>query len=176
MQRKKPKGISKRGGKRLGAGKPKGALTYRNREAVQNWIAKGVKLPIDVMMENMLFWYSNAEAVTRNLNELSAKITASDLQRRNSKYKLLIDLLEKLNEYRDKAESCAVDAASYFHPRLAAIQHQAKTMHEVLVKISSEMTPKEAAAVYQETMRQIGYIDADDVIDADVVEVNGAVH
>lgn len=109
-----------------GAGRPKGSLGQRTkalRAIADEAIAAGIT-PIEVMLDNMRFYHEKADVL----------LTAVVAGVRDGKKKPieLLELMKELGSFRDKAQSCAVDAAPYVHPRLSASQA------DVNVKVSVE--------------------------------------
>lgn len=112
-----------------GAGRPAGSLGSRTkalRAIADEAISAGVT-PIEVMLENMRFFHEKADVLqTAVVQKLSAKkITDKDAME-------LLREFQELGASRLKAQSCAVDAAPYVHPRLSA------THAEVNVNIRQE--------------------------------------
>ena len=115
------KGNPGRGGPQPGAGRPKGAATVKTR-IVANHIAKsGEPLPLEVMIDNMLFWHQEAKkfeqqlmsVLSRNLDQATAE-TAKEVA----------TALNQVIACRDKSQACAVDAAPYIHAKLASIHYR----------------------------------------------------
>jgi hypothetical protein len=99
-----------RGGKRPGAGRPKGAATKRTREIADKAAAEGIT-PLDVMLSNMRFWNEEAAKVLRTLLDPLEPIEDVDV----------LERFRSLADMREKAEECAKDAAPFVHPRLQAV-------------------------------------------------------
>ena len=113
------------GGKRVGAGRPKGALTKRTQEIAAK-AAKEGKTPLEVMLENMRHFHDvalDAEATLRGLSagEFSEQVPANATP--EDQFKFLLAQVKKTAGYRQMAQDAASDAAPYMHPKLAAIQH-----------------------------------------------------
>lgn len=100
----------KNGGKRPGAGRPKGAKNKKTTEVIAKATSQGV-MPLDVMLHNMRKAHGAAE-------EIEKKIAAGDAEAVARKDELLL--------LRGEAETCAKDAAPYLHPRLSSIEHKTK--------------------------------------------------
>jgi hypothetical protein len=118
------------------SGRPVGSLgakTKMLREAAAKALAEGIT-PIEVMLENMRFFHEKADVLQ------TAVITKIGKKKLDSKeaMELLMEFKE-LGTSRLKAQSCAVDAAPYVHPRLSA------------TTVSGEITHKheEAAAAFK---------------------------
>lgn len=113
-----------RGGKRLGAGRPQGAVTKRSREVAERALAEG-KTPLEVMLDNMRHFQQvalDAEATLEGLTvaEFTGQITADTPE---EQFKALLAQVKKTAGFRQLAQESARDAAAYVHPRLAAVQH-----------------------------------------------------
>jgi len=90
-------------------GRKKGATNIRTREIAEKAIASGLS-PLEIMLENMHFAHSGAEAL------LSRMLDSPD--------KPSIDELKSLVGFRQQSQECAKDAAPYIHPRLAAVENK----------------------------------------------------
>lgn len=77
--------------------------------------AKGIT-PIEVMLDNMRFFYNELRDLSEQLSKLPRPLLDSVPQ--------LNELLGKVLQARELAEDAAVDAAPYIHPRLATISHE----------------------------------------------------
>jgi hypothetical protein len=77
--------------------------------------------PIDVMLNNMLFWYRQAQRVSVKMEKFLEAANAGDEEDRVELLKMLRTLLAA----RNNAQACAVDAAPYCHPKLASVDHTA---------------------------------------------------
>jgi hypothetical protein len=113
-----------RGGKREGAGRKQGALTKKTREVAEQATAQG-KTPLEVMLDNMRHFQQvaiDAEATLEGLtvSEFTGKITAETPE---EQFKALLAQVKKTAGFRQLAQECARDAASYIHPKLTAVSH-----------------------------------------------------
>jgi hypothetical protein len=107
------------GGKRIGAGRPLGALTVRTR-AVAEAMAKGIT-PLEVMISNMRHFHRLAESAEAALAEMSAERIAG--MSPDEQFKHLLAQVKRAAGLRELAQACARDAAPYMHARLATIEH-----------------------------------------------------
>lgn len=102
------------GGSRIGAGKKKGSLNKRTiaiRALTDKAIDAGVT-PLEVMLENMRFYYDKAKVAEQILMDaIAAKKQPDDV----------INALRELCSFRDESTKCAEKAAPYVHSRLAAL-------------------------------------------------------
>jgi hypothetical protein len=110
------------GGKREGAGRKLGAVTKRTREIADRALAEG-KSPLEVMLDNMRHFQQvalDAEAVLAGLTveEIGGKDMSPDDQ-----FKMLLAKAKNAAGFRQMAQECARDAASYIHPKLTAVAH-----------------------------------------------------
>lgn len=110
------------GGKRIGAGRPAGAVTTRTREVAEQALAEG-KSPLEVMLENMRHFQKvalDAEATLEGLtvSEFTGKVSADTPE---EQFKALLAQVKKTAGFRQMAQECARDAAPFMHARLAAV-------------------------------------------------------
>jgi hypothetical protein len=128
-----------RGGKRVGAGRPTGALTKRTRETAERALAEG-KSPLEVMLDNMRHFQQvalDAEAVLEGLTagEFTGKVTAETPE---EQFKALLAQVKKTAGFRQMAQECARDAAPFMHARLAAIEHTGANGGPIIIKATKE--------------------------------------
>lgn len=124
-----------RGGKRVGAGRKQGALTKRTRAVAEQATAQG-KTPLEVMLDNMRHFQQvaiDAEATLEGLtvSEFTGKITAETPE---EQFKALLAQVKKTAGFRQLAQECARDAASYIHPKLTAVSHTGSDGGPVIFK------------------------------------------
>lgn len=101
-----------------------GAKTKMLREVAAKALAAGIT-PAEVMLENMRFFHEKADVLqTAVVTKLGKKKLDSE-----EAMALLLEFQE-LGANRMKAQSCAVDAAPYFHPRLSATQVTGEITHK----------------------------------------------
>lgn len=112
-----------RGGKRASAGRPKGALTIKTRKVAEQ-AAKEGKTPLEVMLDNMRHFQKVALDAEALIEELSAEEFMATEP--SEQFKRLLAEVKKAAGFRQMAHDCARDAASYIHPKLAAIEHTGK--------------------------------------------------
>lgn len=135
----------KKGGRPKGS---KGALAkiseYKARQ-----LASENEMPLDVMIDNMLFWRGRAAELTNTmkakLDDLS-KFDISDPEQRGP----FIEAMRQFNKTaaymiaaREKAQSCAVDAAPYVHPKLTSIafkQKHSKVKIQMAIAVAVQQT------------------------------------
>lgn len=120
-----------RGGKRIGAGRPAGvpsAKTIQRRAIVDKAAAQGIT-PLEVMLENMRHFHKLADSAERALAQLSADSIAGLPP--DKQFERLLAEVKKAADLRDRAETCARDAATYIHPRLSAVEHTVSDKRDV---------------------------------------------
>lgn len=110
------------GGKREGAGRPKGALTVRTREVAERALAEG-RVPLEIMLDNMIHFQQvalDAEATLEGLTvaEFTGKVTAETPE---EQFKALLAQVKKTAGFRQLAQEAARDAAPYMHAKLASV-------------------------------------------------------
>ncbi len=126
-----------RGGKREGAGRPSGALTARTRAVAERALADG-KAPLEVMLDNMRHFQQvalDAEAVIESMNEEQVETLGETHEQR---FKALLAKVKAAAGLRQMAHECARDAASYMHPRLAAIEHTGADGGPIVIRATKE--------------------------------------
>lgn len=128
-----------RGGRREGAGRPSGAVTKRTREIAERAIATG-KAPLEVMLENMRHF----QKVALDAEATLAGLTYDEFMGRHGdatpaeQFKALLAEVKKTAGLRAMAQECARDAASYMHPKLAAIEHTGANGGPIEMRASKE--------------------------------------
>ena len=128
-----------RGGKRVGAGRRAGSLTERTRATAERALAEG-KSPLEVMLDNMRHFQQvalDAESVLEGLtaSEFTGKVTAETPE---EQFKALLAQVKKTAGFRQMAQECARDAASYMHPKLAAVEHTGANGGPIEIKATKE--------------------------------------
>ena len=103
-------------------GRPKGDLSRRSRQirAVTDRHIKGKRLPLDVLMENMIHYQDEARAITEHLAELLKGKELKQLE--GDQIVQVMEYLAQIGDARMRAGHFAAQAAPYIHPRLSAIQ------------------------------------------------------
>jgi hypothetical protein len=133
--------MAEHGGKRVGAGRKKGALTKRTRLIAEKAAEQGIT-PLEVMLGNMQHYQKLAENAESALAELSADKIAG--MEPDEQFKYLLAEVKKAVGLRNMAQECARDAAPYLHPRLASIEQALKGGLTVQYAISDKpLTPEE---------------------------------
>lgn len=122
------------GGKREGAGRKPGASTQLTRYEITK-VAKSGKAPADIMLKNMWWWDEQADLLQAQIVESlkDVKLIEDDDQKLDE----LGKLKKKFDAFvhaRDKAQSCAVDAAPYIHARLQSIAIRPESKGKMIVK------------------------------------------
>jgi hypothetical protein len=138
--------MAEHGGKRVGAGRKKGALTKRTRLIAEKGAEEGIT-PLEVMLANMRHFHKLAESAEKALAELSAEKIA-DMEP-EAQFEYLLAEVTKAAGLRAQAQECARDAGPYIHPRLASIEQAVKSGVTVTYDISDKpLTLEEWAATY----------------------------
>lgn len=125
-----------RGGVRPGAGRKTGALTKRTREVAERAIASG-KTPLEIMLENMHHFQQVALDAEATLEGLTAEEFAGQIASDatpEDQFKFLLATVKKTAGLRQMAQDAARDAAPYVHPKLSAVQVDAKVAGSVTVQ------------------------------------------
>lgn len=141
--------VKKNGGARPGAGRKPGSKTSKTKLLAEAALAEGVT-PIDVMLKNMRYYDERAEDFDKKLSEVAVLMTPQVIAAGGEKVMDLLRLVQKIGEFRMKAQACAVDAAPYAHPRLAAmaIKVTSGDSKKPPAEITRAMTPQLAADAY----------------------------
>lgn len=129
-----------RGGKRVGAGRRKGALTQRTQKIAAQAIAEG-KAPLEVMLENMRHFQQVALDAEKIIEGLTVAEMGAGKLEPEEQFKLLLAQAKKASGLRQMAQECARDAAAYTHPKLSAVTMQGDPerplKHDVSIKFVS---------------------------------------
>lgn len=112
-------------------GRPIDAVTTETEKPANKAIAS--KSPLDVMLENMLFWHQRGDALTL---ELETVLLGKD-DRTYQKH-LAEKIFDALVEARENSQRCAVAAAPYVHAKLKPVQPRGEPTN---VKITTELPP-----------------------------------
>lgn len=109
-------------------GRPVGAVGQKTkmlREVSAKALAEGIT-PAEVMLDNMRFYFEKADVLQTAIVQ---KVSAKGSLKGEDAMKLLSEFME-LGEFRMKAQSCAVDAAPYFHSRLSSTTVSGEITHK----------------------------------------------
>lgn len=123
-----------KGGKRPGAGRPRGSLTRRTQEVAARAIAEN-RTPLEIMLENMLHFQQaaiDAEAILKGLT--AEEFTGTEMTPEEQFRKLLAEV-KKAAGLRLMAQECARDAAPFVHPRLAQVESKSEVTHHYVARI-----------------------------------------
>ncbi len=112
-----PAHIARENGKK--GGRPPGApakMTYKKALELSN----ADRTPLDVMIDNMNFWWDQA----KDLGEQLKNLVVDEMDNAAK-----ADALQKIGRFlaaRENAQKCAVDAAPYVHPKFTSISVKAQ--------------------------------------------------
>lgn len=128
-------------------------------------LAQQDETPLDVMIDNMLFWRAKAHELTAEMQkkiELISKLDISDSNER----KEFITMMGEFNKLaahmiaaRENSQKCAVEAAPYVHPRFASISVKQQSTN---VKIQMSLTTAIANVLTDNQPKQLNGHDEDD--------------
>lgn len=138
------------GGARPGAGRKPGSKTTKTKLLAAAAAAAGIT-PIEVMLGNMRFYHDHAEKFTERMEIIANTMSDKDLRDpQNEKLMELLKLVNKVGDFRMKAQACAVDAAPYIHPRLTsiAVKDERGDSKRPMLDITPDLAPKVAAERY----------------------------
>lgn len=121
-----PAHIARENGRK--GGRHKGALARVTELKARELAAKN-ETPLDVMIDNMLYWRKQALRLGTLLDEKHELILLfRNVEATPETMKEFMNLLRDYNEIghqllaaRDKSQDCAADAAPYVHPRLTTV-------------------------------------------------------
>jgi len=145
------------GGARPNAGRKPGGLGEKARLYAAQAAEDGVR-PIDVMLGNMRYYHERAEDFDKKLEAVATSMTPEQIAAGGEEVLNVLKLVAKIGEFRMKAQTCAVDAAPYVHPRLTAIAVKVDNgdSKKPLISISEQKTPQMAAEAYAQMLAE-GY-------------------
>lgn len=150
-----PGAVTAWNGKKAG-GRKTGSATRITRMKANELAATG-NSPLDVMINNMIFWFDHAKATTEQVNSFIADMRTKKEEAGEIPDEEMLKRLEKLLKdmlyAREQAQACAVDAAPYCHPRLASITLTPKEPAPDVAAARLGLTPKEAAMEYAKRLR-----------------------
>lgn len=82
-------------------------------------IAKSDQAPLKIMLDNMMFWHNQSQSIGLELQDVI------NVMKRSGADEALIDktngLMKGFIAARQNAQSCAVDAAPYVHPKFQSV-------------------------------------------------------
>lgn len=142
--------------------KPGSKVKVLRAHNAQKMINEG-RAPVNVMLRNMWWWDEAANNLGGQLLQHSEalKFAKSD----EAKFEALQtfnDLLQKFFHARDKAQSCAVDAAPYFHARLQSVKIDASITNVTPQKVSKDAPDEKFIDGYATLVNQSYRVDADE--------------
>lgn len=136
--------IARENGKK--GGRPPSHLTKMTRRKADELAHKN-ETPLDIMIDNMNFWRKKAAKFTDDMEAVEDIIQSyANIQKTPETLEKFMALLKDRNELmrkmltaRENAQSCAVDAAPYVHPRFQsiAVQHQNREVKIVRLEITN---------------------------------------
>ena len=142
------------GGKREGAGRPKGSIARRLttiRDLSMKVIKDAKKLPLRVMLQNMERFDDEANALYAKLQDMvdnGAPPKSASRREHLEFFDKVMELMSKMRECRLDAQKCAVDAAPFIHPRLSAVAHQ--VTQDEIKKPAGDMTSEQKAEYFNQ--------------------------
>ena len=135
-----PKGSEKRPMGQRGGGIKPGTLTILGRRRAGRLVdqleATG-ETPLDIMIDNMLFWHRSAQNIGARFREmlevdLNGEADGKTPALSPDEKREAIGLLKQLSFARAQSQECAEGAARYMHPALSAIAVSKKSTHTVV--------------------------------------------
>lgn len=101
------------------------SIDFRDANAARIYNVDGGVVPLQVMVENMRFAHQVATELLASIQDMMVKgqTSRSNIDSNGEKKEeTLIDLYKAMLRMRSTAQSFAVDAAPYMHPRLAQVE------------------------------------------------------
>lgn len=132
------------GGAGRGGGRKLGSVSQRTKalRAISNEaIFKGIT-PLEVMLENMRWYYQKAEDLLMNILQAQKKKQLSEDH---------IIALAKVYQFRDYAQKAAADAAPFVHPRLSAVSVSGEVTQRHELPAGLELA--KAMELYRESLK-----------------------
>ena len=128
-------------------------------------LAEDGEMPLDVMIENMLFWRNKAQELESMLVDRLAVLQPIDAvngeaERTEAQVQLqrAVEQIKDIGEHflaaRDKAQACAVECAPYVHARIAPV-HLKSGGDSAAKLIQAQASPQDAMAAYLESLRVV---------------------
>ena len=111
-------------------GRPEGALAKMSKRKA-NELAAADRTPLDVMVDNMNFWWDKAKDLGTIVEEQVARVQT--MENPEEARAALAEISKTATHFlaaRENAQKCAVEAAPYVHPRFQSIsvsKHTTKT-------------------------------------------------
>lgn len=123
-------------------------------------LARTKDTPLDVMIENMLFWRNQAHNLHAILQEkiemLHPPAGAPDPQQAESDLQKIVAQIEEVGKHflaaRENSQKCAVDAAPYVNARIAPTKLEGSTSAAARL-ISSADDDQDAMAAYLDSLK-----------------------
>ena len=103
----------------MAGGRPKGSINKKSRALIQMAEKLGIS-PMEVMLDNMRVAYESAKAAEQDIPVLNPDLLSKDAQ---ASFKILLQAVQRVMDFRGIAQSCAAEVAPYIHPRLSAVDH-----------------------------------------------------
>ncbi|MBR1151557.1 hypothetical protein [Bradyrhizobium sp. JYMT SZCCT0428] len=119
------------------------ARTAALRNIADEALAAGIT-PLEVMLQNMRFYHSEAETILADL--------LKDLAEHSKTPEELISAMKELGSFKEKAQKCAVDAAPFLHPHLSAVSVNANIKVNRNLLIEDGMAVDQAASLFLATI------------------------
>jgi hypothetical protein len=151
-----PKKKGQHGGPRPNSGRPR-ENQFRDAGIIRRLMRDGEATPAEVMITNMRYYWLRAEKLTDKLGELADLLTAEKIKSKDPEVLEMLKLMDKISTLRDQAQACAVDAAPYCHPKLAALQIKTEDSGDSskpMVNITPQLSPREAVEAYAELLKR----------------------
>lgn len=115
-------------------GRKPGQISRVTRQRA-NELTKDGETPLDVMVENMLFWHRSAQSMGERIQQLLEAVDGETTEQLAERTRDASKVMEKFMLAQENSQRCAVDAAPYMHPRLQSIAIN-KTVKKTVIKMT----------------------------------------
>jgi hypothetical protein len=112
-------------------GRPKGALTIKNRLIAEKASASGIA-PQEIMLANARHFFQQALDAEATLESLTPKELGTDQLEPADQFKVMMAEVKKVAGFRQLAQDCAEGAAPYFAARIAPVQASSSKGEEMV--------------------------------------------
>lgn len=100
-----------------------------------NELTKEGETPLDVMVQNMLFWHRSSQQMGEQINQLLQAVDGETPEQLVERTRDATKIMAQFMAAQENAQKCAVDAAPYMHPRLQSIAIK-KSVTRTVIKMT----------------------------------------
>jgi len=110
-----------KGGKRKGAGRPRGAMTVRSAEVVNRIAKKPGIVMLEIMVDNARHFFKVAKDAEKVMDTMAKEAMATENLDFEAQFKIMLAEVKKAAGLRLMAQQCAQEAARFLHAPIAAV-------------------------------------------------------